>query len=427
MSPLTSLALASLHPGVHLGGVYAAGLVFMGAVLLVGVAVLTRQAALPFSASVVYLLAGALASLGLGAAGVARLDPVSDHVVFERVTEFVLILAVFGSGLAVERRIPRSSTVLIGLLLVVAMPVTIALIAVFGAYAMGLPLAGAALLGAVLAPTDPVLAGDVGLGPPGEPEVGEPRLSLHTEAGANDGLASPFVVAGLLIAAHPSTSWVGGWLVGDLLYRAGVAIVLGVALGWISARAIAGLRARDLFSAELDGFQALAVSLIVYGAAELLGTYGLVAVFAAGIVFRRALPEDGLAARVHRGSELLGRLLELAVLVMVGSALTSHGLALPGLAGWLLAPLIILVIRPLAVLLVCVGSPLRRRERWFLAFFGVRGVAAVYYAAILAGTGALSPHVTAVVVWTTFVCVAVSVVVHGIAATPLTRRWLEDG
>ena len=416
---------ASLHPGLQLGGPYAAGLLFMGCVLLVGIGVLSRQHALPFSAAIVYLGAGVLASLGLGAIGVTRLGPVSDHQVFERVCEIALVVAVFGSGLSVERALARSSWRLIALLLTVVMPATIALVAAFGAAAMGLPFAAAVLLGAILAPTDPVLAGDVGLAAPGEPEVGEPRLSLHTEAGANDGLASPFVVVGLLVATHRG-GWIGGWLGIDLVYRVGVALVLGVVLGRLGAGAIARLRGRELFSSDLDGFLALAVSLVVYGSCELLGGYGLVAVFAAGIAFRRGAPDEALHARVHLGSERLGRLLELAVLVLLGSALTTAGLALPGVGGWLLAPLLILVVRPLLVLAVCAGTSLRAPERLFLGFFGVRGVAAVYYAVVVAGDHVLSRHDTAVVTWTTLACVAVSIVVHGVTATPLTHRWLGE-
>ena len=421
---MTHPALASLDPGLHLGGAYTAGLLFVGCVLLVGLTTLSRQHVLPWSAAILYLLAGVLASLGLGAIGVHRLGPVSNHTLFERVTEVALIVAVFGSGLAVERQISRYSRWLIAVLLIVVMPATIAVIAVFGAYAMGLPLAAAVLLGAVLAPTDPVLAGDVGLAAPGEEEVGEPRLSLHTEAGANDGLASPFVIVGLLIATHHGAGWVGGWLVVDLLYKVGIALVIGVGGGWLAARAIIGLRDRELFSPDLDGFLALAVSLILYGASVALGGYGLVAVFAAGIAFRRRAVHHQLPARVYRGSELLGRLLELAVLLALGSTLTLAGLAIPGVSGWLLAPLIIFVLRPALVLAACLGAPFALRQRLFLGFFGVRGVAALYYAAVVAGDHDLSRHDTAVVVWTTVVCVSMSIVVHGVSATPLTRRLL---
>ena len=414
-----------LPAAIHLGGDYPLGMAFVGVVLLIGIATLSRQQTLLFSASIAYLLLGAVASLALGAVGVARLDPIHNHIVFERVCEVALVVAVFGSGLAVERQVSRYSVWLITVLLLVVMPLTIAAIAAFGALAMGLPFGAAVLLGAVLAPTDPVLAGDVGLGPPGEEELGEPRLSLHTEAGANDGLASPFVIVGLLIATHTGTGWVGGWLAVDLLYRVGIALVVGIAGGWGAAAAIAALRDRELFSAELDGFLALALSLLLYGVAVALDGYGLVAVFVAGIAFRRRDAGDLLSARIHRGGEAFGRLLEMVVLVLVGSALTTAGLAIPGVGGWLLAPVLIVVVRPVLVLAAAVGAPFGLRPRLFLGFFGVRGVAAIYYAVVLAGRHVLPAHETAVVVWTTVVCVAVSIVVHGVTATPLTRVLLE--
>ena len=138
----------------------------------------------------------------------------------------------------------RSKLVIAALLLVV-MPLTIAAITAFGMLALGLPLSAALLLGAVLAPTDPVLAGDVGLGPPGAEDQGEPRLSLHTEAGINDGLASPFVIVGLFVATRAGTSWLGEWRLRDVLYAVGVALLIGVAAGWLIAVAIAAY-ARDV-------------------------------------------------------------------------------------------------------------------------------------------------------------------------------------
>ncbi len=416
--------MLALAPGFHLGGSYPVGLLFLGFALFVGIAALSRQDERPYSASVFYLLLGAIASVGLGLLGVVRLDPIADHAVVERVAELALVIAVFGAGLAVERHIARHSKVVIAVLLLVVMPLTIAAIAAFGVLAMGLPLGAALLLGAILAPTDPVLAGDVGLSPPGEPDQGEPRLSLHTEAGINDGLASPFVLVGLFVAERGGTSWLGEWVLSDVLYAVGVAVVLGVAAGWLIAASVARLRARELLAESLDGFFAPASALLVYGAAEVLGSYGLLAVFAAGIAFRRYEYEHEFNRRVHDGAEVAGRLLELAVLLMLGSMLTTTGLGVPGLSGWLLAPLIILILRPALVLAVTGRGFLDVRGRLFLAFFGVRGVAALFYAAIVADAGVLSHADTTKVVWTTIVCVAVSIIVHGISATPLTRRLL---
>ncbi len=414
-----------LAPGFQLGGSYTLGVLFVGIVVFVGIAALSRQNDRPYSATVFYVLLGALASVGLGIMGVARLDPIADHAVFEHVTELALVIAVFGSGLAVEREISRRSKRVIGSLLLVVMPATIAAIAGFAMWVMGLPVAVALLLGAILAPTDPVLAGDVGLGPPGGDDQGEPRLSLHTEAGVNDGLASPFVLVGLFVATRGGTSWVGEWVLSDVLYAVGVAVLVGVIGGWLTAAAVTRLRSRRLLSPDLDGFYAPATALMIYGAAEALGSYGLLAVFAAGIAFRRHEFEHEIHARIHHGAETAGRVLELAVLLLLGSALTSAGLAVPGVAGWLLAPVVIFIVRPVLVLAVTDRRFLPLPGRLFLGFFGVRGVAAVYYASVVVASHDLSPADASKVIWTTIVCVAVSVAIHGITATPLTRRLLR--
>ncbi len=418
------LTAGMLTPGFHLGGDYPVGLLFVGCVLFVGIAALSRQNDRPYSASVFYLALGGLASVGLGVLGIRRLDLIANHRVFEHVTELALVIAVFGAGLAVEREISRRSKRTIERLLLVVMPLTIAAITGFGVLAMGLPLSAALLLGAILAPTDPVLAGDVGLGPPGGESQGEPRLSLHTEAGINDGLGSPFVLIGLFVATRGGTGWLGTWALTDVLYAVGVAVLVGVTGGFGIAAAIQRLQAREMLSRELDGFFAPATALVIYGTAELLGAYGLLAVFAAGMAFRRHEFDHKINARIHHGAETAGRLLELAVLLLLGSTITTAGLAMPGVAGWLLAPLIILMIRPVLVLAVTGQRFLDLRGRLFLGFFGVRGVAALYYATIVAESGDLSHADTTKIVWTTIVCVAISITVHGITATPLTRRLL---
>jgi NhaP-type Na+/H+ or K+/H+ antiporter len=312
----------------------------------------------------------------------------------------------------------------ISVLLLVVMPLTIALIAVFGRVAMGLSLGAAVLLGAVLAPTDPVLAGDVGLGPPGDVPQGEPRLSLHTEAAINDGLAAPFVLLGLFMADRGGTSWVGEWLWADVLYAVAVAAVVGAAMGVGAAWLVTRARVRGLMDRTLDGFAALALVLVVYGTSELLGSYGLLALFLAGFTFRRYAFEHEIHRGVHRGADTAGTFLELLVLLLLGSMLTVDGLGAPGVAGWLLAPLLIVVIRPALVMATSGKGLASPGERLFLAFFGVRGVAALFYAAVVAQSGAISADETTTVVWTAVVCVIVSIVVHGTSSTALTRLLL---
>lgn len=400
-------------------------MVFVGIVVIIGIAALTRQHQRPYSATVFYLLLGVLASLLLGLGGVGRLQPTGDHVLFGHLTELALAVAVFGAGLAIERPESRYSQRLVALLLIVVMPVTILAIAGYGMVAMGLPLGAAILLGAVLAPTDPVLAGDLGLGSPGSTEQREPRFSLHTEAAANDGLASPFVLLGLFLAVHGQGNWLGTWALDDLLYGVLGALVFGYAVGRLAAFLSAHAHARELFSPQLDGLLAPALAVLVYASAQAIGTYGLLAAFVAGIAMRRHNRTDELDVRLYHGAELSGRLLEMVILLLIGASLTTSALAVPALSGWLLAPLVILVIRPVLVLLVTHRGELHHYGRRFLAFFGVRGVAAIYYCTVVFNSRTLPAAQAGRLVWTTVACVVVSVLVHGVSATPLARRWLE--
>ncbi len=421
MAPPLPLAL---DPGFHLGGAYAIGLLFLGVALAVGIVALSHEQDRAFSAAVIYVAMGAAAAVGLALLGLKPFDPVRNHLLLERITELALVVAVFSAGITVEKEVSRRSWISILVLLAVVMPLTIAAVAAFGMAVMGLSLGAALLLGALVAPTDPVLAGDIGLGPPDSEQQGEPKLSLHTEAGINDGLASPFVLLGVFVAGRGGTGWLGEWVLADVLYGVGVAGLVGAAAGSLAAAGLSRARDRGLFSRELDGFTAIALVLVTYGATEAVGAYGLLAVFAAGFAFRRRENRTELNVGLHRGVDVAGTFLELLVLLLLGSMLTLDGLAAPGVSGWIVALALLFVIRPVLVLLTSGRGFLPLRERAFLAFFGVRGVAALLYAAVAVESGVLAGREQTVVVWTTIACVVLSILVHGVTATPLTRRLL---
>jgi NhaP-type Na+/H+ or K+/H+ antiporter len=164
---------------------------------------------------------------------------------------------------------------------------------------------------------------------------------------------------------------------------------------------------------------------VTYGAVQTVDAIGLIAVFAAGLAFRRYERDHEINASVHIGSETAEKFLELAVILLLGSVLTLDGLAEPGVAGWLLAPLLLLAIRPLSCLAALAGSRMERPgERAFVSWLGVRGVATFYYGALIVASGALEPAEEAVVVWTGIACMLVSITVHGLTAGPALRRLL---
>ena len=410
-------------PGFELGDAYVLALLFLGIAVFAAIGALSNQGERAFSASIIYLGLGLVAALVIQTFDIPWLDPVDDAEIVERLAEFALIVALFSTGLKLDRRLSWREWGSVIRLLGVTMPLTIAAIAVFGGLAMGLSLAAAIVLGAALAPTDPVLAGDVGVGPPGEEDEREPHFAVTAEAGLNDGLAFPFVTLGLFLAVEGrGGGWVVEWVLADVLYAVAVGIAVGALGGWLLAAGVLGLRAKRLLARELDGWVAVGAVLVLYGAAELIGGYGFLAAFAGGLGFRRYERDHEANERVHQGAEVVEKFAELAAILLLGSMVTLAGWSEAGWAGAALAPLLLLVIRPLAVFVAFVGSGITARERAFLGWFGVRGVGSLYYAAAAIATGLLTVEEAQSVFWAIAVCVVASIVVHGITGSPVAGR-----
>jgi sodium/hydrogen antiporter len=403
---------------------YVAGLLFIGIAVFAAIGALSHERERAFSASVVYLAMGAAAAVAIEVIGLKWIDPLQDAVVIERVTELAVIIALFATGLKLDRPFEWSSWAGVVRLLAIAMPLTIAGVALFGTVGMGLSIGAAITLGAILAPTDPVLAGDIGIGPPGHEDEHEPNFSITGEAGLNDGLAFLFLFLGLFTLDPGGTSWLGDWLVADVLYAIVVGVVIGAAVGVGTAALSVRLKQRDLFAQAFDAWLAIPTVLVIYGVTELAGAYGFIAAFAGGVAFRRYEHDHEYKVRVHDGAEVMEKFGELAAVLLLGSMISIAGLGAPGVWGWLLIPVLLLLIRPISVATALVGTSLPKGERAFVAWFGVRGIGSLYYAAVAVGSGYLSGVETEIIAWTTIAVIGVSIVVHGMTASPLSGRLL---
>jgi sodium/hydrogen antiporter len=419
------VVLSAASEGLSFGEPFAIGVLVAGLAVVAAVGALSHQEDHAFSASVIYLLLGLGAAALIGLFGVDWLGPADDHLLLERLSEMALVVALFATGLKLDRPLTPAAWAGVARLLIVAMPLTIAGIALFGHAAMGLSAGAAIILGACAAPTDPVLAGDIGVGPPGDEEEREPNFSITGEAGLNDGLAVPFLLLGGFVAREDGAGWIAEWLLADVVYAVGAAALIGAAVGYGLAALAVLLRDRGMLEHRFDGWLAIAAMLVVYGLAEIAATNGFVAAFVGGLAFRRYEQGHEYNARVHEGAEVVEKFAELALVLLIGSLVTWDGLGVPGLEGWLLVALLLLVLRPAAVLLSTIGAGLRREERAWIAWFGVRGIGSLNYAAVALGLGGLSDDEVGVVFWTVVILVIVSIIVHGITATPLSRRWLE--
>ena len=381
---------------------------------------------LPFSLSIVCVLLG----LGLFGLGWLRFDPdprTYDTVV-EKLCEAVVIISLMGAGLKIDRKIGLRSWATTWRLLGIAMPITILSVTLLGFYGLGLPVAMAVLLGASLAPTDPVLAAEVQVGKPRSGEEDEVRFALTSEAGLNDGLAFPFVHLALVIglAAAASNGWptlsdLGGWFLVDVLWRVGA----GIAVGWMVGRGLGWLtfgRGRTKLSGTRDGLVAIGATLVAYGVAEVCHGYGFLAVFVAALVLRDRERNHEYHEALHDFSEQIERLLMMLVLVLFGGAITTGLFASLTWTDVLAALAIVFLIRPVAAWISLLGSGHPARERGLISFFGIRGIGSFYYIAygINHGDFGSSERLWAVVA----LVVLVSILVHGISATP-AMRWMD--
>ena len=412
----------SLHFGSSLGLAF----LFLGVVLFAGIAALSHAHERAFSAAMIYLALGGAAGVVVRFLDVGRLaSPLHDDEVLRFVTDGALVLALFSTGMRIRRTPTLDGWQLVLRLLWIALPATVALVALWGRALMGLGLGAAIALGAALAPTDPVLAGDLGVEPPGEEEEEdepEPEFALTAEAGLNDGIGLPFLLLGVAVARGDSL-W--AWAGTSLVYGLAAGIVAGALLGRLLALAATWGRDRGLLSEDFDRWVGLAAAFLVYGTAEAIGAIGFVAAFAGGVSFRRHELEDDYLREVHDGASVLKHFAELTVILLLGSMLALGRFDLAGAWGIALAPVAVFVVRPLTAFLTLAGtSRLDLRERLWVAWFGVKGVASLNYAALAVAAGAFAADDTAALVWTVLTTVALSILVHGATSTALTRRLL---
>jgi NhaP-type Na+/H+ or K+/H+ antiporter len=450
----------------------------IGGLLLVVMALSgTVLSRLPLSTSMLYLLVGMLASpLWLG---LILSNPAKHTVLMEHLTEAVVLVSLFTAGLKLSPGLGDRRWLLPLRLAVTSMLITVLLITAAGVV-LGLPLGAAVLLGAILAPTDPVLASDVQVHTHGDRD--RLRFALTGEAGLNDGTAFPFVMLGLgLLGLHDlgSTGW--RWLAMDVLWASASGLLIGALLGAAVGQLVLYLRRRHQEALGLDEFLAMGLIGLSYGSAVLVGGYGFLAVFAAGVALRQleqretastvsggttpvpdkaqaagsdaavaaasaeqhvavanavddptpgnapaeALAVDEVHAPAFMAHALLGfiekleRIGEMVVVIAIGTLLWA--VQWPSVVWWFV-PLLLLVIRPMAVSVGLIGSRTSTAQRWLMSWFGIRGIGSLYYLMYAINHGLdkdLASQLTAL----TLAVVVASIVLHGISVTPLMAMY----
>jgi NhaP-type Na+/H+ or K+/H+ antiporter len=376
----------------------------------------------PLTLPILYVALGALVytlPLPLPAA-----DPVRYPEITERLTELAVLVALVGVGLRIDTRFSWRGWSLTWRLLGITMPLTILAGLWLGQAWLGYSVATAMLLGAVLAPTDPVLAGDVQVNPPGEGGEDPVRFALTSEAGLNDGLAFPFVwlaVALALASGDAPMDW-GRWLALDGLWRVLGGAVIGAGVGYLLMVLIFRSERKATLSRTGEGLTALAITLIVYGVAELCHAYGFLAVFVAALVIRQKERDHEFHGVLDTFAQQCEKLLMSLMLLLLGGALAGGILSALDWRGIVFALVFVLFVRPVAGWLGLVGAKLAPRDRWAIAFFGVRGIGSLYYLAFAMNHAHFRD---ARELWAVVVLVVVfSILLHGLTASG-AMAWLD--
>ncbi|MBQ1043258.1 MULTISPECIES: cation:proton antiporter domain-containing protein [unclassified Micromonospora] len=370
-----------------------------------------------------------IAFLGLGMlvfvlpTGLPTPDPLRWPELTTHLTEVGVIVALMGAGLKIDRPLSWARWSTTWRLLAIAMPLCIAAVALLGWWWAGLVPAAALLLGAALAPTDPVLASDVQVGEPTDVEDSEDevRFALTSEAGLNDGLAFPFVYAAIAIATTglAPSGWLGEWFAVDVLYKLAAGVGGGLLVGWLLGKLFFRAPSKLRLARHSEGFLALAATFLAYGLVEVIGGYGFLAVFVAARAIRAAERTHEFHSVLHDFAEQVERLLTVLLLLLFGGAVIGGLLAPLTWPAALAGLALVLVIRPLAGWLSLRGARGKPAEHWVIALFGIRGVGSFYY---LAYATSKTDFPQADLVWATVgLVVVVSVVAHGIAATPVMQ------
>ena len=424
--------------------------IVVGVLLIVMALSGTVLSRLPLSTSMLYLGAGiSVSPWGLD---LLSADPREQTVLLEHLTEVVVLVSLFTAGLKLSPGLNDRRWLLPLRLAVTSMGLTVLAVAGAVHFILGWQWGACILLGAILAPTDPVLASDVQVHRPGDRD--RLRFALTGEGGLNDGTAFPFVMLGLgLMGVHELGEFGWRWVMVDVIWAATVGPAVGGLLGLAVGRLVLYLRRQHKEAVGLDDFLAMGLIALSYGVAQLLHGYGFLAVFAAGVALRHLeqsqTPNQASSAAVAQAqidpdktvaeaiavdpkhapafmaqavlgfNEQLDRLGEVAAVITIGAMLWTvqwHR------GAWWLVPLLFLVVRPVAVGIGLAGSSASSGQRWLIGWFGIRGVGSLYYLLYALNHG-LPDDLRDPLIALTLSVVVTSILLHGISVTPMMSAY----
>ena len=391
-----------------------------GLLLLLGLLGGLLKERTPVSEPLIALIAGVL--IGPAVLGLLDLADLGNQtLILEEAALLTLGVALVGVALRLPIGYSSSNWRLLLVLLGIVMPLMWIVGGLLAYLIVGVPFWVAVMIGAIITPTDPVVASSIVAGGVAERNLpARLRHAISSESGFNDGLALPFVVLPVLVLTEPPGEVLGHWLTHTVLLEIVGGAALASLMGYLAGKTLRWAERKETMERTSLLTISLALSLTVLGVTELLHLNGVLAAFVAGIVFNFAGASDAKESQ-EEIQEAISRFFDLPIFVLLGMALPWQGWLDLGWRGPLLV-VAVLVLRRLPAVLALrpLLGPLRGRAKdvLFLGWFGPIGAAALYYAAFsLRETGIEE----AWVVGSLIICS--SVLIHGVSATPLTKLY----
>jgi sodium/hydrogen antiporter len=391
-----------------------------GLLLLLGVLGGLLKERTPVSEPLIALIAGVLIGPAvLGWFDLAKLG--NETLILEEAALVTLGIALVGVALRLPVGYASGNWRLLIVLLGILMPLMWIVSGLLVYLILGLPFWVAVLIGAIVTPTDPVVASSIVAGGVAERNLPSSlRCAISAESGFNDGLALPFVVLPVLVLTEPSGEVLGHWLTHTILLEIVAGAALAAFMGYAAGKTLRWVERKETMERTSLLTVSLALSLTVLGVTEHLHLNGVLAAFVAGIVFNFAGSSDAKESQ-EEIQEAISRFFDLPIFVVLGMALPWEGWLELGWGGILLVAAV-LVLRRLPALLALrpLLGPLRGKIKdvLFLGWFGPVGAAALYYAAFSFRETGIEAAGT---VGSLVICA--SLLVHGVTATPLTKLY----
>ncbi len=417
----------------------------IGAILITMVISASIVKRMPLTTAIFYLAVGI--SIGPMVGQHFHFNPLKQSALFEIITEIAVLISLYSAGLKLQASFENRIWRVPIRLATISVVFTVFFVTALGIHFLDLSLGAAILLGAIVAPTDPVLATDVQVSH--HMDRDRLRFSLTGEAAMNDGTAFPFVMLGLgLLGYHELGASLSKWVIRDLIWATICGVGIGVLSGMLTAVIVDQLRKFRMNNEYMNDFLGLGLISTSYGLTLLAQGYGFLAVFFAAYTLRQTeyllnarykiskaeyLAQCNNTNNHSNGNELfisqttlcfneqLERLVEVVLIVLIGGMLFWDSWMFEYIA---FALILFFIIRPASVYIALVGTNTATVPFILTSWFGIRGIGSLYYLMYAIQHGipeSLSVQLISVVLIT----VTLSIILHGMSVTPL-MNWYSS-